>query len=327
MGWRCIEERTPPVGESGDITNVQYLWGIYLDELLQMETYGESTGPESLPAGFYYPLQDLLYRTTALTDSSANIVEAYDTDAYGNTLIFSAVGSGSSWWDDDATQAAFPACPYIFTGQRFDAETGLYYYKRRYYSPVLGRFLSRDPIGYQSGSDLYEYVWDNPLTRFDPLGTNPAIVLVVPILGLTAAEAAAAAMGLTLIACLANDACIKAIMEGIEAGVQAIGATALAIARVACAAIHDAYELTESNCDGCRDDEETGATFCERFGRCVHATLNAACWTAAVTGRIDYLVAGCDFVFADGKFKGHAKQIVEKASAANRCVTGARNNC
>jgi hypothetical protein len=45
----------------------------------------------------------MLYRTTALVDSSGSIVEAYDYDAYGNTLIFTAEGTGPSWWADDAT--------------------------------------------------------------------------------------------------------------------------------------------------------------------------------------------------------------------------------
>ena len=169
-GWRCVEDRNV-----SNVPSVQYIWGIYLDELLQMNTY-VPTGSQSLAAGTYYPLTDLLYRTTALTSSSGSIVEAYDTDAYGNTLIFTAVGSGSSWWDPDAVQAGFPACPYIFTGQRFDGETGLYYYKRRYYSPVLGRFASRDPVDPRElvdeliGALLYSYANENPVVSADPGG-------------------------------------------------------------------------------------------------------------------------------------------------------------
>ena len=147
-GWRCIEDR-----DSSNNLIAQYIWGIYLDELVQMQTYA-ATGSQSLAAGTYYPLVDLLYRTTALTDSSGNIVEAYDSDAYGNTLVFTAVGTGHSWWDPNAVQAAIPACPFIFTGQRFDAETALYYDKRRFYSPAPGRFLSRDPIGHSAGERL-----------------------------------------------------------------------------------------------------------------------------------------------------------------------------
>jgi RHS repeat-associated protein len=38
--------------------------------------------------------------------------------------------------------------PFRYTGREFDAETGLYYYRARYYDPATGRFISEDPIGY-----------------------------------------------------------------------------------------------------------------------------------------------------------------------------------
>ena len=65
-----------------------------------------------------------------------------------------------------------------FTGQRFDAETGgatnqpsgLYYYRARMYSPGLGRFMQPDPVGYQSGVNLYAYVGNDPLNGADPSG-------------------------------------------------------------------------------------------------------------------------------------------------------------
>ncbi|WP_418202202.1 RHS repeat-associated core domain-containing protein [Anaerohalosphaera lusitana] len=44
------------------------------------------------------------------------------------------------------------ANPYMYTGRRYDPETGLYYYRARMYSPTLGRFLQPDLIGYADGS-------------------------------------------------------------------------------------------------------------------------------------------------------------------------------
>jgi RHS repeat-associated protein len=116
-------------------------------------------------------LSDLLYRGTALVDAdSGDIVEAYDTDAYGNTLIFSAAGTDDNWWSDDDDTTDNPLCPFIFTGRRYDPETEIYYYRARYYVPELGRFISRDPIGYLGGMSLYEYTQGKPSRRVDPFG-------------------------------------------------------------------------------------------------------------------------------------------------------------
>jgi RHS repeat-associated protein len=171
-GWRCLEDRNPfGGGGSTDTAIMQYVWGIYLDELLQMlPLVAVNDFPASSPL---YPLQDLLYRTAGLADTSSPPVvrEAYDTDAYGNTLIFRNTSGGSVTpinWNDSDTQVSFPSCQFIFTGQRLDAETELYYYKRRYYSPSPGRFLSRDPVA--NDLDLYRYAWGKPATRIDPLG-------------------------------------------------------------------------------------------------------------------------------------------------------------
>jgi RHS repeat-associated protein len=58
-----------------------------------------------------------------------------------------------------------------FTGREWDAETGLYYYRARYYDPVIGRFLSEDPIDFDgAGLNFYAYVGGNPATLSDPLG-------------------------------------------------------------------------------------------------------------------------------------------------------------
>ena len=96
--------------------------------------------------------------------------EAYDADAYGNTLIFRNGGTPPApiVFDNSDSEVDFPTCPFLFTGQRFDAETALYYYKRRFYLPPLGRFLSRDPV--ESDLNLYRYVENRPTNENDPTG-------------------------------------------------------------------------------------------------------------------------------------------------------------
>ncbi len=57
-----------------------------------------------------------------------------------------------------------------YTGRRRDRESGLSYYRARCFSAQLGRFASRDPIGYEGGINLYEYVKDSPAMRTDATG-------------------------------------------------------------------------------------------------------------------------------------------------------------
>ncbi len=57
-----------------------------------------------------------------------------------------------------------------YTGQQLLGPLNLYYYKARFYSPALGRFLQTDPVGYRDGLNRYAYVGNNPLNRNDPSG-------------------------------------------------------------------------------------------------------------------------------------------------------------
>ncbi|MBA3957521.1 MAG: RHS repeat-associated core domain-containing protein [Parachlamydiaceae bacterium] len=60
--------------------------------------------------------------------------------------------------------------PWGFASKRYDSETGLVYFGRRYYAPHLGRWMTADPLGFADGPNLYAYVHNNPLTHFDLYG-------------------------------------------------------------------------------------------------------------------------------------------------------------
>lgn len=58
-------------------------------------------------------------------------------------------------------------------GDFTDTVTGLILMGHRYYDPGTGRFLTRDPIGYAGGINLYAYTGNNPVNELDPSGLDP----------------------------------------------------------------------------------------------------------------------------------------------------------
>jgi RHS repeat-associated protein len=89
---------------------------------------------------------------------SSSKVDSYEYDAFGNL-----VGSTGS-----------TANNFLYRGEQWDPNLGLYYLRARYYNPVAGRFLSVDPLA-DEGEPRYEYADADPINELDPDG-NEAFV-------------------------------------------------------------------------------------------------------------------------------------------------------
>jgi RHS repeat-associated protein len=156
--------------DGSNVLQARYTHGPGIDEPIAV-TKGSST---------YFYHQDGLGTVTDLTDSSGVTAKSYAYDAYGN--ILESPGSVEQ--------------PYTYTSREFDSESGLYYYRARYYDPASGRFLQKDPVWLLSkNTNRYPYVESNPLNLKDPSGENPilgGIIVTHVALGVIAACAVCA---------------------------------------------------------------------------------------------------------------------------------------
>jgi RHS repeat-associated protein len=162
-GPRIIEEQN-----SLGVTPTTYVYGNYVDEVLTMDV-GDNT---------YYYHQNDLWSVEAITDNTGAPVERYSycsaesqpsCDGYGFVVVTDGAGNPiplNAW----GTPHSAIGNPWMFTGRQLDEESGLYFYRARYYDPNKGRFLSRDPIEYADGMNLFQYVGDNPTGILDPSG-------------------------------------------------------------------------------------------------------------------------------------------------------------
>jgi RHS repeat-associated protein len=139
-----------PVQETGTAGTATLLTGLGIDEYIGRT---DSAGARTF-------LTDALGSTLALTDAAGVAQEQYTYEPFGATT----------------TTGAVDANPFQYTGRENDS-TGLYYYRARYYSPRLQRFLSEDPVRFRGGLNFYVYATNSPLRWIDPLGLDVTISL------------------------------------------------------------------------------------------------------------------------------------------------------
>jgi RHS repeat-associated protein len=107
----------------------------------------------------YFPGYDGNGNVSVLIDAaSGGIAAAYEYSPYGEQLR------------SEGTYAKENV--YRFSTKEVDDETGLSYYGQRYYDPHNGRFICRDPIEESGGLNLYGFVGNNPICRWDLLGMS-----------------------------------------------------------------------------------------------------------------------------------------------------------
>jgi len=196
-GWQVCEEHDTSTGDS--ITQ-QYVYGLYIDEPITLDdrrggiSVGDLNDGSEQDRLFYH--QNTQFTVHGLTDENGVLVEGYMVDPYGRHYTFTD-GDSDGVVEFDGSDVVLDAGvssannPYFYTGRRFDVETAWFYFRNRYYSPLRGRFVSRDSMGYVDGMNLYHgYFVVNGL---DPYGKSIVIpALVAAFAACVAAQAPSA---------------------------------------------------------------------------------------------------------------------------------------
>jgi len=141
-------------GANQPVLDKRYLFGAGVDQILAQE---------SAQGSVLWALSDQLGTVKDLVDNSGSVANHVRYDSFGGVVSQSNPAFGSR---------------YGFTGREFDPETGLYYYRSRYYNPGIGRFIGEDSVGFDAGDvNLYRYVGNSPVDSTDPSGL---LTFVVP---------------------------------------------------------------------------------------------------------------------------------------------------
>lgn len=152
-GWQLIQEESLT-------ETINYVWGNYIDELVYYEVDG--TG--------YYPLQGVNYNIEAVSNEAGAIVEWYQISPFGQVKMFNGLG------EDITETGSRVSNRHTFQGRDYDEDLGMFYYRNRWMSPTMGRFISRDPMRYGAGDiNLYRFVGNNPFGSLDPSGMSTIV--------------------------------------------------------------------------------------------------------------------------------------------------------
>jgi RHS repeat-associated protein len=153
-GWNLLYERHQlPSGLT--LLEMKYLWGPDIADgsaggagglLLIRETKGSTTTE-------IIPLYDGTGHVIALTNLNKDLLASYAYGPFGEKISANGTLANNN--------------PWRWTTKYLDDETGLYYFRKRYYDPVTGQWLSRDPTGEKEDLNLYRFAGNDPINFVD----------------------------------------------------------------------------------------------------------------------------------------------------------------
>jgi len=148
--------------------------------LLGLVVWGEGPDLSRVATSWHLAVADGNGNVTALVDAATGTVTGrYEYGAFGEPLRASGPAAGLN--------------PFRFSTKYQDDETGFLYYGYRYYNALTGRWLSRDPIQESGGINMYAFVQNEPISKFDLLGEAdknipPSVIIGTPGAGIGAVK-------------------------------------------------------------------------------------------------------------------------------------------
>ena len=267
-GRQVIEERNA----AGDLLR-QYVYGPGIDEVVFMDV---NLAPETsmLPIigpllvdtvlgglvskdgytseRYWYHLNDI-HSTIAITNDTGGVVEAYEYSPYGLPFIYTPGANRVVDWGGDDVVLQGGTSPLgnriLYTGRSWDAESGLHYYRSRYMSPELGRFISSDTIGIWGDvnnlGNGFAYVSNAPEDHTDPTGEGWFKKHKKQLKCLTIAVVITLAVSVMIAATGGTGATVVSVFAGAWAGggvMGVLGAIAWMLGNISVATVIAAFE-------------------------------------------------------------------------------------
>ena len=142
-----------PAGSVGADCDRKYVYGDFIDEaILRIQSDAEVVTKSWLHQTWNCTVH-------AVSSASGAVDEFYCYDSFGKHKAYSSTGTALGPNSGNGLQ-------FTFTGREYDSESEFLFYRARFFSTNLGRFLSRDPVGYEDGQNLYT-------AYFVPAGLDP----------------------------------------------------------------------------------------------------------------------------------------------------------